>query len=77
MSQKLIDFLTALPTDENLRQAFGKDTKKTMQNHGLSSDEIQLIVNKNYNEIARRLGENYAFSGNTIHSIIQVFKVSE
>ncbi len=75
MSQKLADFLTSIATDGNLRKNFAKDADKTMKKAGLNDDEIQLVKNQDHNEIAKRIGNDYSFSSNSINGIIDVFKI--
>jgi len=77
MSKILTDFLTTIATDAKLRKDFAKDADKTMKKAGLTDEEIQLIKNKNRNELATRIGDGYDIAANSINGIIDVFKIDK
>jgi hypothetical protein len=66
VSKQLTEFLTNLATDPALKEAFTQDKVATMQAHGVSDDHIQLVVNKQYDEIQSILGSNYTIATNSI-----------
>ena len=71
MSQQLTEFLTALATDKELVEAFNKDKEKTMREHGVPEEHIELVVNKKYDEVQSVLGANYSIVSN---GVITAFK---
>ena len=74
MSDNLTDFLTDLATNEDLRKAFKNDAKGTMKDKGIPNDDIDLVINKDYDAIQKRLGANYEISKN---HIIDAFNVKK
>ena len=66
MSDKLKDFLTNLATDSDLVESFKQDKEGTMTSYGVDQDHIDLVVNKDYDEIQKMLGADYSISTNNI-----------
>ena len=71
MSQELTIFLTRLATDNELVSEFEKDKVSTMKAHSISEEHIELVVNKQYDEIQKVLGADYTIANN---NIVKAFK---
>ena len=74
MSKQLIEFLTELNTNEKLREHFKTDKAKTMEKYGIPESDAQLVLDKNYGEIMKKLGTDYDISRN---SVIEAFKIKK
>ncbi|MCW8879976.1 MAG: hypothetical protein OQK04_12910 [Kangiellaceae bacterium] len=74
MSKQLIEFLTELNTNEKLRKNFKSDKEQTMKKYGVPQSDAQLVLDKNYDEIMKKLGCDYDISRN---SVIEAFKIKK
>ncbi|MCW9017244.1 MAG: hypothetical protein OQJ89_09780 [Kangiellaceae bacterium] len=74
MSKQLIEFLTELNTNEKLRKNFKSDKEQTMKKYGVPQSDAQLVLDKNYDEIMKKLGCDYDISRN---SVIEEFKIKK
>jgi len=63
---KLTEFLTNLATNDGLARAFKENKKATMKAHGLSEEQIDLVINKQYDQIQNILGADYTIANNDI-----------
>jgi hypothetical protein len=72
MSKRLTEFLSRLAVDTHLTKAFDKDNVATMKAHGISEELIQLVIDKNYDEIQKVIGFDY---GIAIESFIAVYQI--
>lgn len=74
MSDKLTEFLTELPTNEELRKSYNNDAKKSMKDYGVSDEDAQLVLDKNYDAIQKKLGADYEIGKN---HVIDAFKIKK
>ncbi len=71
MSNDLTDFLTDLSKDSDLMDAYVKDRAGTMRSRGVTQENIDLVINENYEEIKKMIGADEEMS---THSIIHLTK---
>jgi len=57
MATSIVDFLEELDTDSKLQEAYRSDPVGTAKNYGLSDEDVRLIEDKNWVEVARRFDD--------------------
>lgn len=72
MSDKLIEFLTELTTNEKVKKQFLSDQTETMRDYGVPEEHIKMVVEKRYQDVIDTIGTNYRI---TINTIIDIFKI--
>lgn len=71
MASKLTEFLTRLSTDSELMEAYKKDEAGTMKANGVADEHVELVLNKQHDEIKELTGGSVL---KTTHSIIEITK---
>jgi len=66
MTDKLADFMVDMASNKDLQEDYKKDAKKTMKKHDIDDSDIELMVNKDYDLIRKRLGADYNISVNSL-----------
>ncbi len=72
MSDIFKEFLTEIPNNSALREAYKNDKAQSMKDYGVSDEDIQLVMNKDYESIQKKLGNDYEIAKN---AIIDAFKI--
>lgn len=57
MAKSIVDFLVELDTNSKLMEAYKKDPVAVAANYGLSNEELKLIENKDWDEVAKRFDD--------------------
>jgi len=53
----IVDFLVELDSNSKLMDAYKKDPVGTAEKYGLSGDDLQLIKDKKWDEVAKRFDD--------------------
>ena len=58
MTDRLVDYVKAVNEDPDLQAKHDADPKGTAESFGVSPEDVQLILDKNHDEIRKRCGDD-------------------